>query len=98
MHTCSKKRILIVEPMLRNPLEFPWFIILDILTNMNNICKISIPFHVHTNAWWKKAFADLHLDVVEERPVGVLPDWFPIGKTRLYVLEKWEDARTIAKK
>lgn len=84
----AKGRILIVESVLRSILETPGFMVADFLANMRREVHIPMPFHVHTKKWWNETFDKLHLRVMDERSAGFLPTWFPIGKTKLFALEK----------
>lgn len=83
-----KKRIIIVEPVLRYPFEKIGFAVVDYLTNNWKKEHISMPCHVYTLPWWRGKFRKLNLSCREMRSVGVLPRFFPIGETKLFILEK----------
>jgi len=83
-----KNRIIIVEPVLRYPFEKTGFTILDYLTNIWKKEHVSMPCHVRTLSWWRRKFKKLNLSCRGIRSVGVLPRFFPIGETKLFVLEK----------
>jgi len=82
----TKKRIIIIESVLRSNLEIPGFMLADFLANVRREAHIPMPFHVHTAIWWNDVFKKLQLRVVEQQSVGVFPTWLPIGKTTLYIL------------
>ena len=81
-----KKRILVVEAVLRSYAELPFFMMADLVANRGREAHIPMPFEAKTDAWWKKAFDRLQLRIIIEKPAGFLPSWLPIGTTKLYIL------------
>lgn len=84
----TKKRIILVEPVLRHPFEKFGFVIADIVGNLGRENPIAMPFTVKTRAWWMNEFSRNNLTIKEEKNVGVLPLSLPIGQTKLFILEK----------
>ncbi|MCJ7826144.1 class I SAM-dependent methyltransferase [Patescibacteria group bacterium] len=83
-----KHRMIIVEPVLRYSFEKIGFTFLDYLTNIWKKEHVFMPCHVRTLSWWRRKFQTLNLYCQEMRSVGVLPRFFPIGETKLFVLRK----------
>lgn len=84
----SKYRIIIVEPVLRYPLEKIGFQLMDYVTNIWKKEHISLPYNVQTRAFWEREFKKLNVKCTTLRNVGILPRFLPIGETLLFVLEK----------
>jgi ubiquinone/menaquinone biosynthesis C-methylase UbiE len=89
----TKKRIILVEPILRFPFEKFGFMIADIFGNLGRENPIAMPFTVKTREWWMNEFLQQHLNVTEEKHVSVLPSFLPIGVTRLFVIEKYRGSK-----
>jgi len=84
----SSRRIILVEPVLRHPLEIIGFRFMDFVTNIWKPEHIPLPYHVHTRLFWKQECKKYPLRSVKIRHVGLLPRFLPIGETLLFVLEK----------
>ena len=85
----SKGRVLIIEPVLTTIWEKPAMMLMDVLANSGGI-SISMPFHFYTKIQWHTMFKKASMRVVEERNIGMFPDWLPIGKTTLFFIERIE--------
>lgn len=84
----AKKKIIIVEPVLRYPLEKIGFCLMDTLTNIWKSEGVPLPFTIQTLPWWKRTFQTNHLRCMVRRNVSLLPTFLPIGETMLFVVEK----------
>jgi len=84
----SRRRIIIVEPVLRYPWEKIGFAFLDYMTNFWKKEHVPMPCHVETLSFWKQKFQQLGLRLTTVRHVGLLPRFLPVGETMLFVLEK----------
>lgn len=83
-----KKRILLIEPVMRSFIEKPGIIFMDILANLWRKKAIPMPGKIYPSKRWLELFYRLNLKIICEKDAGLLPKWLPIGKTVLYVLEK----------
>lgn len=84
----ARVHLIIVEPVLRHPLEKIGFACMDYLTNFWKKERVPMPYRVHTLGWWEKELKALGLRFCKKENVGVLPRFLPIGETLLFVLEK----------
>lgn len=84
----AKKRLIIVEPVMRGWWDKPGFMLFDILANAGRGVTINMPFHVHSRSWWISQARKLHIKVIKELSGGVLPEFLPIGKTVCFIMEK----------
>lgn len=84
----ARKRILVVEPIIRSYAEKPGFMLMDYLTNLWRKEAIPMPTKTYFREWWLNLFCLFKLKIICEKDAGILPKWLPIGKTVLYVLEK----------
>lgn len=83
----TKKKLLIVEPVFRNRLDFFFMKIADRVGNGWRGVTIPMPFTFQKEATWRRFAREFHWNVAEIKTVGVLPRWLPIGETKLFVLD-----------
>ena len=84
----TRRRLIIVEPTVRHPLEVPVMRCIDYLLNIWKGQLIPFAYEFRTREAWHAFFAANNLRVVYEEDIEVFPRWVPTGRTFLFVVEK----------
>ncbi|MBI4065027.1 methyltransferase domain-containing protein [Candidatus Gottesmanbacteria bacterium] len=84
----SKKRIIFVESVIRSRFDNIGIRVTDWVFNRWKDEAISMPYHFLSLREWYRLFAIHGLTLEEEKMVGVLPSWLPIGGTYLFSLHR----------
>jgi SAM-dependent methyltransferase len=82
----TKKTILIVEPVYRDGWDIFFMKILDRIGNGWRGAAIPMPFTFQKERDWRRWGSGKKWNVQTVKPAGVLPEWLPIGVTKLFVL------------
>lgn len=82
----TRKRILLIEPVVRWGWERPFMKLADRLANGWRSADIPMPFTFQTGEKWQEWVRALGWRIEEEESVGVLPSILPIGEARLFSL------------
>lgn len=82
----TRKRILLIEPVVRWGWERPFMKLADHLANGWRSAAIPMPFTFQTRDTWRRWIDRFGWSIEKEESAGVLPSLLPIGKTVLFSL------------
>lgn len=84
----SRKQIILIEPIMRSKFDRTGVRFADWLCNIWRPEEIPLPYNFLSKDEWSKVFRTHQLRCIEQKEVGVLPRFLPIGETWCFVLEK----------
>lgn len=84
----AKKRILLVEPIVRHPFELPFMKLTDWFFNVWKSRSIDMPFYFLSEKQWNEIFNKYGLQVKNKKDVEILPKFSPTGRSYLLELTK----------
>jgi ubiquinone/menaquinone biosynthesis C-methylase UbiE len=84
----AKSRTIFVEPIWRYKLEIPGMMVMDWVFNIWKHRQISMEFAFHSESWWRGLSEKYRGNVTDIRDVELLPNFFPTGRSLLFVVEK----------
>lgn len=84
----AKKRIVFVESVIRSRFDNIGIRVTDWVFNRWKDEAISMPYHFLSLREWYRLFAIHGLTLEQEKVVGVLPAWLPIGGTYIFSVRR----------
>ena len=84
----GKRRIIVVESIVRSPTELPWMSLLDWCCNAWKSKSVPMAYAYHTCDWWIALAKRFNFTVSAVKDVESVPWFVPVGRSTLFILDR----------